>query len=82
MIENLQSDLYKGVCGVNFIKKNGEKRYMLCTTNYEYGIPEDQYPKGVQTKKNDDVIKVFDLDKNDWRSFRKDSVKSYCVKEN
>jgi hypothetical protein len=55
-----------------FEKKDGTLREMVCTLK---DIPTDKTPKGVSKKESDEAIAVFDLDKNDWRSFRFDSVK-------
>ena len=65
---------------VVFTKKDGSKRTMLCTL-VESKIPEDKRPKKVELKEgekprvlSDDVARVFDLEKSEWRSFRWDSI--------
>jgi len=70
----LNSHLVYGEVFVSFIKKDGTLREMRCTLNEEI-VPK--YEKTTETvrKKNDEVMAVFDLDKNEWRSFRFDSVK-------
>lgn len=70
--------LREGVSEVVFTKVNGEKRTMTCTLNMGL-IPSDMVPTtdGNVTKVNESVIKVFDLDKEAWRSFRVDSVESF-----
>jgi hypothetical protein len=63
-------------CEVTFLKVNGEERQLLCTLREEY-IKQFETPKTNETvtrKKSDDVISVFDIENNGWRSFRKDSV--------
>lgn len=57
---------------ITFVKKDGSERVMNCTLK---DIPADKAPKGSGKKESDDAIAVFDLDKNEWRSFRFDSVK-------
>lgn len=57
---------------VTFIKKNGEKRIMKCTRNLKY-VPKKDHPKGTGIKKNG-VKSAFDIDKQEWRSFRLDSI--------
>ena len=52
---------------VTFTKKDGTQRVMKCTRNPSQ-IPEDQHPKN-GTGDTDTTIRVFDLDKNEWRSF-------------
>ena len=61
---------------LEFVKANGELRKMRCTLNEEL-IPEDKRPKGSARKTPEDTIAVFDLDKQDWRSFRYDSIKEF-----
>jgi hypothetical protein len=58
---------------LEFTKANGERRKMRCTLNEEL-IPEDKRPKGSTRKTSDDTIAVFDLEKQDWRSFRYDAI--------
>lgn len=60
-----------------FTKKDGTERTMRCTL-VENQIPADKLPKtnteesGSQTTGS--AVRVFDLDKGEWRSFRWDSV--------
>lgn len=62
---------------VTFFKTSGEERTMRCTLD-ESKIPADKQPKGTSTKKvSDATISVFDLDKQDWRSFRYESIKEF-----
>lgn len=69
----------KDLC-VTFTKKDGTERAMRCTLN-EGRIPADKIPKssaGVEEATNSQTggsaVRVFDLDKGEWRSFRWDSV--------
>jgi hypothetical protein len=63
---------------VTFTKKDGSDRVMRCTTNPTYIMFKD--PATLEAKKerkaNEDVIPVFDLEADAWRSFRWDSIKS------
>jgi len=67
---------------VTFTKVDGTERTMLCTKNSEI-ISERYTPEERKTdreyKEPEGVARVFDLEKNAWRSFRYDSVKSYTV---
>lgn len=67
---------------VTFTKKSGETRHMRCTTNSSL-IPVEQHPKTplcdasalAETAlsvpvKDPNLFTVFDLDINEWRSFR------------
>jgi hypothetical protein len=62
---------------VLFTKKDGTEREMLCTLVYT-NIPEDSQPKDTtyNTSVVGSAVRVFDLEKSEWRSFRWDSVKS------
>ena len=71
--------LRQQVCQVRFIKVNGEERDMQCTLKEDL-IPTEKKPKdddqGVQATIG--VIKVFDVDQQDWRSFRVDNVTKFA----
>lgn len=69
--------LHSAICNVTFTKTNGEERVMKCTLNEDVVPPFEV--KGTK-KKNDDVVSVWDLEKNAWRSFRVDSVKALAVR--
>lgn len=58
---------------VVFTKKDGTERKLLCTLA-ENKIPSEKTPKNSGKVKSDEAIAVFDLEKQDWRSFRWDSV--------
>ena len=62
---------------VDFTKVNGEVRVMRCTKNFDL-IPESLHPiNNSQIRvKNENVYPVFDLDKQEWRSFRIENVNS------
>lgn len=65
---------------VVFTKADGSERTMLCTKNFQY-IPEEKRPTTDSESKATNVMKVYDLEKQDWRSFRLESVKSFTVVE-
>ena len=59
---------------VEFTKKDGTVRNMLCTRDSQL-IPAEHTPSAEsKIKENADVLRVFDLQKQGWRSFRIDSV--------
>lgn len=67
---------------VKFTKKDGSERTMLCTLN-EQKIPFDKLPKLKEPTEEApavasvvDAVRVFDVEKQEWRSFRFDSIKS------
>jgi hypothetical protein len=49
---------------------------MRCSLNEDF-IPEDKRPKDSGRKQPEDSIAVFDIEKQDWRSFRFDSIKEF-----
>ena len=46
---------------------------MICTLA-ESKIPSDKAPKNTGKAKSEEALAVFDVEKQDWRSFRWDSV--------
>lgn len=81
----VRSLLQKQPVTVTFIKADGSERAMLCTLDHsqipETPIkpkPEDGIVKESKQRKQPDEhsIRVFDLEKKEWRSFRFDRLKS------
>ena len=78
-IPALQRELNVGIVTFEFLKKDGSRRRIIgtrCLSN----IPLDRHPKnsltksGESRKQNDSILTVFDLQKNEWRSFSKSSI--------
>jgi|TARA_B100002051_G_scaffold163785_1_gene154756 hypothetical protein len=77
---DIVSALQSNICDVKFTKVNGEERLMRCT------LKEDLLPDSVKSQLQqqdeaheqpafkDNVVPVWDLEKEGWRSFRIDSV--------
>lgn len=76
----LVQTLREGTVKVEFTKADGMHRVMQCTTNMS-NIPASQHPTGVKTKSNNTVISVFDLEKQSWRSIKKDRISTWNVDE-
>ena len=70
----LLSVLRESEVTVKFTKKDGSERTLLCTLNGSK-IPAEKTPKGTEKQKNEEVVPVFDLESQAWRSFRWDSIK-------
>jgi hypothetical protein len=68
--------LHTGVYSVTFTKADGTTREMLCTLKEEF-LPEVNPDTASSRKENDDVVNVWDVEKDGWRSFRIDSVISF-----
>jgi len=79
---NYQKLLRENIAEVTFTKKStGETRVMRCTLNAQH-LPEQTQEQATRAKQfNPEVVSVFDLDKQDWRSFRIDSIVSVAVLE-
>ena len=71
----LRSVLKDSVVTITFTKKDGDERVIKATLKEDL-IPEEMFPKGTSTrKKSEESQSVFDVEKDEWRSFRWDSVK-------
>ena len=64
--------LENGIVEITFTKKDGTERVMNCTLLEDY-LPETT---GTGRSASFDAVAVYDVDKEDWRSFRWDSVKA------
>jgi hypothetical protein len=69
----LRTLLHESVVGITFTKKDGSERLMKCTL-LESKIPSEFTPKGSEKAKSDEVLPVFDVENDGWRSFRWDSI--------
>ena len=78
--DEIVNTLREGVVDLSFTKvKDGEVRQMKATLVSDK-IPADKMPKtdaNENLKKNQTAVRVFDLDLNDWRSFRVDSLLTF-----
>jgi hypothetical protein len=74
--EWLKGALKTNIVDVTFTKKDGTERLMKCTLDPEIlpkiEIKEDAKPR----KESTTSIRVFDTEKNEWRSFTIKSVKN------
>lgn len=85
--EFLTEALNEGPVSVTFRKvSDGKTRVMLCTRN-QYTIAEHQKKFGqpgggsATTNETGEHLKVYDLEQHGWRSFRWDSIITYCLEE-
>lgn len=75
--EHYLNHLKKGECRVIFTKSNGEERVMRATLLNTL-ITSEYEKKTERVKKvNEDVIAVYDLDNQSWRSFNINTVKNF-----
>ena len=79
-IQNLRASS-KG-CLVVFTKKDGTEREMRCTLNPSL-IPKEKYPQSTVSEESSSAtgstVRVFDIEKQEWRSFRWDSIKQFTL---
>lgn len=75
--DGIKSTLKTYTAKVTFTKVDGSERVMKCTLN-ESLIPQSTEEKKTDRTKveNDNVLAVWDLESEGWRSFKIDSVKS------
>lgn len=77
--DEMINELRKRDCRVIFKKANGEERDMVCTLREDV-IPASSSDNNTEPKTNgysDAAIRVIDVNKGEWRSFRVDSVVSF-----
>lgn len=75
----LLESLRAGEVTVKFTKADGTQRTMCCTLK---DVPSEFLPKTPESKGNTEdspVVKVFDIEKQGWRSFRYDSILSVSL---
>lgn len=78
--EQIKAAIRKGEVSIAFEKADGSVREMRCTLNLDNLIKEEYHPKSEDRRKqNPEVQTVFDLDKNEWRSFRWDKLLSVNI---
>lgn len=88
----VRSLLQKQPIAVTFVKADGTLREMQCTLNYDF-IPVDKAPgqqpvdgivkESKQRKQPDEhSLRVFDMEKQEWRSFRFDRLQKVTAELN
>lgn len=91
----VRSLLQKQPITVSFVKADGTVRNMNCTLNWDM-IPEAKHPKGPSTGSIDGIVReskqrrepdehslrVFDVEKQEWRSFRFDRLQKITAELN
>ena len=71
----LKDLLFNKIVEVKFLKKDGTERKMVCTLKPDLLPVQTDLEEAVQKKTpNPDVLAVWDLENNGWRSFRYDSI--------
>jgi hypothetical protein len=75
--------LRHNIVNITFMKVSGKERVMKCTLQANY-VPNTftrngELVLGERRKNNNNNISVWDIEANDWRSFRIDSVKNVSM---
>ena len=70
---NIERLLKDTIIEVKFKKTDGTERLMKCTLLPQYIIPHEN-KTGREKKINEDIVSVWEGEKEGWRSFRYDSV--------
>jgi hypothetical protein len=73
--------LQKNILNVTFTKVDGTERVMNCTLRSDIVTPYEKKTDRVKAA-NSDIVTVWDIDKEAWRSFNYDSVKDFAVQQN
>jgi len=74
--DSVTDSLREGIVKLSFIKvKDGQVRNMRATLNEKF-IPDAQKPTN-DVKKNEETVRVYDLDVEGWRSFRINSLQTF-----
>jgi len=75
--EEMLKELHEGICVVVFEKIDGTERTMKCTL-MEDNIPGEKKAKDKTAADfSQEVIRVYDIENEGWRSFKIDKVKSF-----
>ena len=67
--------LRQGVATVTFTKRDGTERVMKCTLQESVIVPYERKTNRIPTP-NDEVLPVWDLEANAWRSIPLEGVKT------
>lgn len=76
--DSILEQLREGIVNLSFTKiKDGAVRNMTATLRTDM-IPEDKMPKtGKMEGNGESAVRCFDLDLNEWRSFRVDTLLTF-----
>lgn len=78
--QTLQELLHEDIYTVTFDKTDGSERVMPCTLREDI-IPESARPQGTSRVRKNDVMSVWAVESQGWRSFKLANVKSVVKHE-
>lgn len=70
----LENQLTHGKVKIEFIKTDGTYRIMICTKSSLLIKKPFVQSSRIIRNKSENILRVFDLEKNEWRSMRKDRI--------
>lgn len=76
----LKELLHKSILSINFTKADGTLRKMVCTLREDLVQPHEKKTTRVK-KPNENILAVWDVNKDAFRSFKLDSLIDYQVLE-
>lgn len=74
--QGILEELRQGIVDLQFKKVNGDLRNMRGTRSLDI-IPEEKHPNGNGSEDNTNIVTLFDLEVEDWRSFRIENLVEY-----
>lgn len=81
-IEKIFNELKSNICEVLFMKADGTERVMKCTLHESYLPEQIELEESIQNNTTQKTsISVWDIEKNNWRAFRTNSIMSFEVVE-
>jgi hypothetical protein len=78
--DGLIKNLAVGTLEVDFIKKDGTNRKMICTRSNKI-IPFNEESEQKKQSKSPDSFPVWDIEAEAWRAFRIDSITNVTIKQ-
>lgn len=70
---DILESLRKNICEVTFTKANGDERTMICTLIPDF-LPEKEFALATDVKRPTDLVTVWDIEEDAWRSFKPSRV--------
>lgn len=77
--QDIKQYLHTAVCEIIFTKKDGTERALVGTTKSDLLEKDESVKTPKVIAENDNNVRVFDLEKQGWRSFNIDTIKSFKV---
>ena len=76
----LAGAIYNNPVAVKFVKADGSVRVMICTLSQSL-VPSTELTRVSKVDPNQEYLRVWDLEKQEWRSFNFRTVQEYKVLE-